>query len=169
MVLPAVSPVTISLSVGVVSPGWCEIEMTVVAGIVSAIVSVVLNWSLPLIIALPVDDIAVDGERIDKVQVAQIVNMAVHRGVVAAKAAFAAILTACALPEPIVAVSASHSDALLRRCVAAVGILRPGSACQRPFDERFAVPVGGAVGIERGVNVRQRGVQREAMTLLAQG
>ncbi len=38
-----------------------------------------------------------------------------------------------------------------------------------PFDERFAVPVGGAVGIERGVNVRQRGVQREAMTLLAQG
>ncbi len=62
-----------------------EIEMTVVAGIVSRDRQRIVGLVAAAYHRAAVDDIAIDGERIDKVQAAPVVNMAVHRGVVAAK------------------------------------------------------------------------------------
>ncbi len=62
-----------------------EIEMTVVAGIVSRDRQRIVGLVAAAYHRAAVDDIAIDGERIDKVQAALVVNMAVHRGVVAAK------------------------------------------------------------------------------------
>ncbi len=84
--------------------------MTVVAGIVSRDRQRIVGLVAAAYHRAAVDDIAVDGERIDKVQVAQIVNMAVHRGVVAAKGGVRGDINRLRAPaEPMVAVSASHS------------------------------------------------------------